>query len=88
MLAPAIVGQFPFELNQVVGALKKLGFDDVVEVAAGADITSTNEAAEFVERMEAGAQFMTTSCCPAYYRATKQLSLTNMAFAVLVSLVL
>ena len=71
MLAPAIVGQFPFELNQVVSALKKVGFDDVVEVASGADVTSTNEAAEFIERMENGAQFMTTSCCPAYYRATK-----------------
>lgn len=71
MLAPAVVGQFPFELNQVVGALKKAGFADVVEVAAGADITSTNESEEFIERMEAGAKFMTTSCCPAYYRAAQ-----------------
>ena len=39
--------------------------------AAGADITSTNESAEFIERMEEGAKFMTTSCCPAYYRAAK-----------------
>ena len=71
MLAPAIVGQFPFEIGQVVGALKKLGFADVVEVAAGADVTSKNEAAEFIERMKAGKNFMTTSCCPAYYRAAK-----------------
>ncbi|MCQ2741097.1 MAG: 4Fe-4S binding protein, partial [Alphaproteobacteria bacterium] len=48
MLAPAVVGQFPFEIGQVVGALKKLGFADVVEVAAGADITSANESAEFL----------------------------------------
>jgi iron only hydrogenase large subunit-like protein len=71
MLAPAVVGQFPFEIEQVVGALKKAGFADVVEVAAGADVTSRNEANEFVERMKEGAQFMTTSCCPAYYRAAK-----------------
>ncbi len=71
MLAPAVVGQFPFELNQVAGALKKLGFADVVEVAAGADITSANESAEFIERMEEGAKFMTTSCCPAYFRAAQ-----------------
>ena len=69
MVAPAIAGQFPFDMKQVIGALKKAGFADVVEVAAGADITSTNEAAEFIERMEEGAKFMTTSCCPAYYRA-------------------
>ena len=71
MLAPAVAGQFPFELNQIVGALKKIGFDDVVEVAAGADITSTNESEEFIERMGEGANFMTTSCCPAYYRAAQ-----------------
>ena len=71
MLAPAISGQFPGSLNNLVGALKKFGFDDVIEVAVGADITTQKEAAEFIERMEEGKPFMTTSCCPAYFRAAQ-----------------
>lgn len=71
MLAPAIIGQFPNDITNVISALKKSGFDDVVEVAIGADITTQKEAAEFIERMEEGAKFMTTSCCPAYYSATR-----------------
>ena len=71
MLAPAVVGQFPGSINQLVSALKKAGFDEVVEVAVGADITTRKEAAEFVERMEKGEKLMTTSCCPAYYKAAK-----------------
>ncbi len=69
MLAPAVMGQFSGTINNLVGALKKLGFSDVMEVAVGADITTQKEAAEFVERMEEGQKFMTTSCCPAYFRA-------------------
>lgn len=71
MLAPAVVGQFPGDIKNLVGALKKAGFDEVIEVAVGADITTQKEAAEFIERQEAGAKLMTTSCCPAYYRAAK-----------------
>lgn len=69
MLAPAVIGQFTGTVNQLIGALKKLGFDDVVEVAVGADITTRKEAAEFIEKMENGEKLMTTSCCPAYYKA-------------------
>ena len=71
MLAPAVLGQFPGSVNSLVCALKKFGFSDVMEVAVGADITTQKEAAEFIERMEEGAKFMTTSCCPAYYRAAQ-----------------
>lgn len=71
MLAPAIAGQFPGSLNNLVGALKQFGFSDVIEVAVGADITTQKEAAEFIERMEEGKPFMTTSCCPAYFRAAQ-----------------
>ena len=71
MLAPAVVGQFAGTINNLVGAMKKLGFADVFEVAVGADITTEKEAAEFIERMEKGEKFMTTSCCPAYFRAAK-----------------
>ena len=71
MVAPAILGQFGNDLGKVIAAYKALGFDDVIEVAYGAEYTSKNEAAEFVERMEEGAPFMTTSCCPAYVKTAK-----------------
>ena len=66
MIAPSIVGQFPGSIYQLKTAMIKAGFTDVIEVAQGADITTKNEAEEFIERMEDGAQFMTTSCCAAY----------------------
>lgn len=72
MIAPAIAGQFPGELEQIAHALKELGFSRVVEVAWGADITMQKEAAEFMERMEHGQKMMTTSCCPAYIETVKR----------------
>ncbi|MDE5945299.1 MAG: monomeric [FeFe] hydrogenase [Rikenella sp.] len=69
LVAPAVAGQFKTSLANIMGAVRKLGFDDVIEVAKGADVTTTNEAAEFAEKVIDGGQaFMTTSCCPAYYR--------------------
>jgi [FeFe] hydrogenase (group B1/B3) len=64
--APSIIGQFKFEYGKIIGAIKALGFYDVIEVAAGANETAAHEAAEFQERLGHGAPFMTTSCCPAY----------------------
>lgn len=73
MVAPAIAGQFPGEVGQTVGALHRLGFDGVVEVALGADMTAVNEALEWRERVgEGGQAFMTTSCCPAYVEAVRK----------------
>jgi [FeFe] hydrogenase (group B1/B3) len=66
MIAPAIEGQFPGSLSQIISGLLALGFSDVVEVAQGAHITAEHEAHEIQERLTAGAPFMTTSCCPAY----------------------
>ena len=66
MIAPAIAGQFPGNIYQLRTAIKKAGFTDVYEVAQGADITANTEAKEFVERMEEGHSFMTTSCCAGY----------------------
>lgn len=71
MVAPALLGQFGNDLGKVVAAFKALGFDDVVEVAYGAEYTSKYESAEFAERMAEGAPFMTTSCCPAYVKTAK-----------------
>lgn len=65
MLAPAVAGQFRNSMQQIMSGFKAIGFFDVAEVASGADITSANEAKEFMEKMEEGLS-MTTSCCPAY----------------------
>ncbi|MCD7970178.1 MAG: monomeric [FeFe] hydrogenase [Alistipes sp.] len=72
MVAPAIAGQFKAPLASILGAIKQLGFDEVVEVAKGADLTTENEAREFIHKMEDGQQFMTTSCCPSYTTAVKK----------------
>lgn len=66
MIAPAIEGQFPGTLGQIKSALKKAGFTEVIEVAEGAEITAIHEAEELKEKLEEGAGFMTTSCCPAW----------------------
>ncbi|QHI68381.1 monomeric [FeFe] hydrogenase [Tichowtungia aerotolerans] len=72
MLAPSVIGQFPGNLEQIITALRRLGFDAVEEVATGADETARREAAEWKERIESGDAFMTTSCCPAYVEAVRK----------------
>ncbi|MBR6098342.1 monomeric [bacterium] len=66
MAAPSMFGQLPCSPKQLKQAILDLGFYDVYEVAQGADVTSKTEAAEFEERMLAGEEFMTTSCCAGY----------------------
>lgn len=66
MVAPAILGQFREPIDKIYGAIKSLGFTDVIEVAQGAMDTIKNEAHELMEKIEEGQPFMTTSCCPAY----------------------
>lgn len=72
LIAPAIAGQFPGNMEQLHSALIKLGFKNVLEVALGAEKTAIEETKEFIERMEKGKQFMTSSCCPAYMLAVKK----------------
>ena len=72
MIAPSIVAQFEVNLNKIVGAIKEIGFSNVVECALGADITAKTEAMEFLERIEKGDKLMGTSCCPAYTEAVKK----------------
>lgn len=72
MVAPAIMGQFAGTPEQLHTAIKKLGFNEVYEVAQGADITSANEAVDFKERMERGDKFMTTSCCAGYVQLVEK----------------
>ncbi|MEI6892997.1 MAG: monomeric [FeFe] hydrogenase [Pontiella sp.] len=72
LIAPSIVGQLPGSLPQLITALKKVGFSEVVEVAEGADETTRHESAEWAEKMEEGERFMTTSCCPAYIETVEK----------------
>lgn len=62
IVAPAVAAQFTdVKTGQVFSGFKELGFDEVVEVAMGADDTALNEAKELLEK-----GFLTTSCCPAF----------------------
>ncbi len=69
IVAPAFVGQFgKFATpGKVVSAMKKLGFDRVVEVAIGADLCTIEEAKDFVEHVPEHQKYMATSCCPAWH---------------------
>lgn len=66
IVAPAILAQFSAPVENVYGAIRSLGFTDVVEVAQGAMETTRREAEELLEKLEEGQPFMTTSCCPSY----------------------
>ncbi|EFI42160.1 MULTISPECIES: 4Fe-4S dicluster domain-containing protein [Peptoniphilus] len=64
-IAPSFIGQFGAKTTpmQVIEAIKKLGFEDVIEVSLGADITTLNEAKEYLKRVPNEIPFMGTSCC-------------------------
>ena len=62
VVAPSISSQFRYaKIGQVITALKKLGFYNVIEAALGADMVAYSEARELVEK-----GFLTSSCCPAF----------------------
>ena len=65
IIAPSFIGQFGVLANpmQIFEGIKQLGFKDVVEVSLGADITTLNEAKEFLEKVPKEHPFMGTSCC-------------------------
>ncbi|QZY54582.1 4Fe-4S dicluster domain-containing protein [Crassaminicella profunda] len=72
VIAPAIASQFTeAKIGQVVTAIKKLGFHDVVEAALGADIVTLHETHEFAETIE-DKKVMTSSCCPAFVSYIKK----------------
>ncbi len=66
IVAPSILAQFAAPVEKVYGAIKSLGFLEVVEVAQGAMETTRHEAEELKEKLAEGQPFMTTSCCPSY----------------------
>lgn len=65
IVAPSFVGQFgPLASpEQIEKAIKELGFEEVIEVGLGADLTTMNEAKEFVKHVPDDYPFLGTSCC-------------------------
>ncbi len=65
IIAPSFVGQFGAltKPNQVLEAIRLLGFKDVIEVGLGADLTTMHEAEEFLECVPDKQDYMGTSCC-------------------------
>lgn len=50
-------------------ALRKMGFNKIFDTSFGADLTIMEESAEFLERLEKGADLpMFSSCCPAWVK--------------------
>ena len=74
-IAPAVVGQFGPKLtpDKIRSAFQALGFEDVVEVAIGADLCTIEEAKDFLEEVPEKLPFMATSCCPAWSMMAKKL---------------
>lgn len=67
-IAPSFVKQFGDKVSpaQVRAALKAVGFEDMVEVAIGADLCAVQEANDFLEEVPEHQKWMGTSCCPAW----------------------
>lgn len=65
LIAPAFLGQFTNRVTpaKLRTALKKVGFDGMVEVALFADILTLKEALEFDANIRTESDFQLTSCC-------------------------
>ena len=74
-IAPAVDGQFGPDMTarKLRPAFQALGFEDVVEVAIGADLCTLEEADDFVREVPAQKPYMGTSCCPAWAVMVKKL---------------
>ena len=64
--SPSLYGQFNniYDTNYVLTALKRLGFDDVVEVAIGAEYVSA-ATAEYIKSQHKSRKPVISSACPA-----------------------
>lgn len=73
MVAPATEGQFGANITMKSWkkAMKAVGFDDMIEVGLGGDMTAAYEAKEWAEAYREGKK-MTTSCCPAFANMIKK----------------
>lgn len=66
VMSPAISSQFTYaRIGQVVTGIRKLGFQDVIEAALGADMVALHETEEFIESAKDG-KSMVSSCCTAF----------------------
>lgn len=67
-IAPSFIRQFGENVTSemVRAALKFVGFEDMVEVAIGADLCAIQEANDFMENVPKKHKWMGTSCCPAW----------------------
>ena len=74
-IAPAVTGQLGPKMTpqKIRSGFKALGFEDVVEVAIGADLCTISEAEDFVREVPEEIPFMATSCCPAWSMMAKKL---------------
>lgn len=60
-------------LGKVVTALRRIGFDKVYDTSFAADLTTVEEATEFLTRLERGEKLpQFTSCCPAWVKFAEQ----------------
>lgn len=58
-----------FAEGKMITALRKLGFDYVLDITFGADLTVMEEANEFITRIKNGEKLpQFTSCCPAWVK--------------------
>ena len=67
ILAPATEGQFGKDITMESWrqAVKKAGFEDLIEAGLGGDMTTCSEAEEWLEAYRNGEK-KTTSCCPGF----------------------
>lgn len=75
VVAPAIVGQFGenIGLGQIRAGLRALGFEDMHEVAIGADVGAATEARHYAKEVATGkVPFLLTSCCPSWAMLAKK----------------
>jgi len=65
LIAPAFLGQFSSDVTpgKLRSALKRVGFDGMLEVALFADILTLKEALEFDKNIRTESDFQLTSCC-------------------------
>ncbi|WP_042276073.1 [Fe-Fe] hydrogenase large subunit C-terminal domain-containing protein [Faecalimicrobium dakarense] len=68
IVAPAFVGQFGTEATpgKLRTALKKVGFEDMIEVALAADMLTAKEAYDYCDHMKnhEDGYYITSCCCP------------------------
>ena len=78
IVAPAFINQFSSTASpaDVFDAIKRCGFDSVIEVAFGADL-DTVEIADRLKNKEEG-EYIGTSCCPSWVRTVKTKSPSQM----------